>query len=121
MQKKSPALITTSAADSLLCNGTCNPLHLHLPARQKVYNETLCLLRSNKRATTIQKWVRMHIQRAKFRRDTTAGRRAAERAAAETGRLAAAVVIQKEARRWAAGRKVRVACTSMWMCVQGQN
>ena len=54
----------------------------------------------------IQKWVRMHIQRARYRRDTIAGRRVAERAAADSARLAAATTIQKEARRWAATRKV---------------
>jgi hypothetical protein len=62
---------------------------------------------SNKRATTIQKWVRMHIQRSKYRRDTIAGRRRAERAAAEARQLAAAIVIQKHVRRRAAQRKVR--------------
>ena len=56
--------------------------------------------------TTIQKWVRMHLQRTRYRRDTDAGRRAAERAAGEARHLAAATVIQREARRWAAGRKV---------------
>ncbi len=60
----------------------------------------------NKRVTTIQKWVRMHLQRARYRRDTDAGRRTAERAAVEAQQLAAATVIQREARRWAAGRKV---------------
>ncbi len=62
--------------------------------------------RRNKRVTTIQKWVRMHLQRARYRRDTDAGRRTAERAAVEARQLAAATVIQREARRWAAGRKV---------------
>ena len=72
----------------------------------------------NKRATTIQKWVRMHLQRARYRRDTIAGRRAAERAAAEARRLGAATVIQREARRWRAGRKVPSVLPYKMVCAE---
>ncbi len=60
----------------------------------------------NKRATTIQSWVRMHQQRARFRRETDTGRRAGERAAAVAAAAAAATVAQKYARRVLALRKV---------------
>ena len=62
----------------------------------------------NKRATTIQKWVRMHLQRARYRRDTDRGapRRRARRQRRPADLAAAATVIQREARQMArrAGR-----------------
>lgn len=60
----------------------------------------------NKRATTIQAWVRMHQQQARFRRETEMGRRAADRAAAAAQVASSAVVTQKYARRVLAQRKV---------------
>ena len=64
------------------------------------------VLGRHKRATTIQKWVRMHQQRGRYRRETEAGRRAAARAASAARQDAAATVLQKHARRWHARRKV---------------
>lgn len=61
---------------------------------------------STKRATLIQSYVRMHQARRKFLHDTEVGRRAAERAAAEAVRIAAAVTIQKYVRCRIAVKKV---------------
>lgn len=49
----------------------------------------------------------MWLQRNRYRRDTIAGKKAAQRAAERKRLEDAAVVIQKNARRWRAQRKVR--------------
>ena len=62
--------------------------------------------RRNRRATVIQKYVRMFVQLRRFRRETDIGRRRAVQAAAEARADAAAVVIQKNFRRRLAARQV---------------
>lgn len=63
-------------------------------------------VRRNRRATVIQKHVRMFVQLRRFRRETDVGRRRAVQAAAEARADAAAVVIQKNFRRRLAARQV---------------
>ncbi|KAK9865078.1 hypothetical protein WJX84_008101 [Apatococcus fuscideae] len=63
-------------------------------------------LRRNRRATLVQAQVRMWLARNKFRRDTELGRKAAIRAAKLAQRDAAAMVLQKYARRRIAFKKV---------------
>eukprot|EP00208_Stichococcus_sp_RCC1054_P002079 CAMPEP_0206143610 /NCGR_PEP_ID=MMETSP1473-20131121/21153_1 /ASSEMBLY_ACC=CAM_ASM_001109 /TAXON_ID=1461547 /ORGANISM="Stichococcus sp, Strain RCC1054" /LENGTH=1690 /DNA_ID=CAMNT_0053539093 /DNA_START=726 /DNA_END=5798 /DNA_ORIENTATION=+ len=60
----------------------------------------------NKRATVIQKYVRMFVQLRKFRRETEMGRRRAAQAAVDAETRAAAVVLQKYRRRVIATRKL---------------
>ena len=63
--------------------------------------------RDNRRATTVQRYVRGWLQRTRFRRKTELGRKHAARTAAAQRRVAAVVVFQKYWRRRAAIRKAR--------------
>lgn len=74
--------------------------------RMHFYRRRFVQQRLTKRATLIQSYVRMHQARRKFLHDTEVGRRAAERAAAEAVRIAAAVTIQKYVRCRIAVKKV---------------
>ncbi len=83
---------------------------VHQRARRPRWDADVCRhafpVRRNRRATVIQKHVRMFVQLRRFRRETDVGRRRAVQAAAEARADAAAVVIQKNFRRRLAARQV---------------
>ena len=64
-------------------------------------------MQRDKAAVRIQAAVRGHLTRSSFRKATELGKRQAARAALNAKRAAAAVTIQKHARRRMASKKVR--------------
>lgn len=75
-------------------------------------------MQRNKAAVRIQAAVRGHLTRSSFRKATELGKRQAARAALNAKRAAAAVTIQKHARRRMASKKVQgpSLCVSQSSC-----